>query len=105
MERIRLLLKIDRGLTLLCARRRIAVDPALERGENHYMARLSIHLPDDLRSKAEARAAEAGHPNVEQYVEALVRADVQAVGHDYGAPEHLSVGDDAEVEALLFKRL
>ena len=68
------------------------------------MAPLSIRLPDDVRAKAEARAAQAGHATVEQYVEALVRADV-GDGEDYGAPEHLSVDSDQELEALLLRRL
>ena len=68
------------------------------------MGRLSIQLPDDLRSKVEARAAEAGHATVDQYVEALVRADV-GDGEEYGSPEHLTVGNDARVEALLLERL
>ena len=58
------------------------------------MARLSIQLPDDLRAKAEARASEAGHESVEQYVEAVVRADLDA-------PD----GDDVDIEAALLDRL
>ena len=69
------------------------------------MARLSIQLPDELRTKAEARAAEAGHASVEQYVEALVRADVQGADENYGAPGHLSPADDTQLEALLVRRL
>ena len=67
------------------------------------MGRLSIRIPDDLRSKIEARAAEAGHPSVEHYVESLVRADVGRT--DVGGPEHLAAGTDAEVESLLLRRL
>lgn len=68
------------------------------------MARLSIQLPEDLRSKLAARAAEAGHATVDQYVEALVRADV-GVEEEFGAPGHLTVNNDSEVEALLLERL
>jgi hypothetical protein len=39
------------------------------------MSRHSIELPPDLAEKAAARAAEAGFDTVEQYLEALVRAD------------------------------
>ena len=67
------------------------------------MPPLNIRLPEELRSKAEARAAEAGHGSVEAYVEALVRADVG--GEVFGTPEHLSVRDDEELEALLTRRL
>ena len=69
------------------------------------VARLSIQLPDDLRSKVQARADEAGHASVEAYVEALLRADVEAEGADHGAPPHLSASSDAELEALLLQRL
>ena len=58
------------------------------------MARLSIQIPDDLRPLAEARAAEAGHGSVEAYVEALLRADLDAVDLE-----------DEDVEALLLRRL
>ena len=59
-------------------------------------------MPEELRSKAEARAAELGYASVAAYVEALVRADV---GEDFGAPDHLAVSDDAGLEALLIRRL
>ena len=60
------------------------------------MARLSIQLPEDLRSKAAARASEVGHASVEDYVEALLRADLDA-GAD--------VGDDDDIEAMLLERV
>ena len=41
------------------------------------MARSSVELPDELRRKVEARAAEAGHLMVEEYVQALLRADAE----------------------------
>ena len=69
------------------------------------MARLSIQLPEDLRTKVEARASEAGHASVEDYVEALLRADLDAEEVDYGAPPHLTVNSDTELEALLLERL
>jgi len=68
------------------------------------VTRLTIQLPDDLKSRVEARAADAGHASVEQYVEALLRADVDEEV-DHGAPEHLTVHSDAEVEAILLRRL
>ena len=58
------------------------------------MGRLSIRLPDDLRPRAEARATEAGHASVEEYVEALLRADLEAVE-----------AEDDDIEALLLERL
>ena len=42
---------------------------------------------------------------MEQYVEALLRADVDGTDVQHGAPEHLTVGSDAEVEAILLRRL
>jgi hypothetical protein len=62
-----------------------------------------VQLPDDLVPEAEARAAELGYAGVGAYVEALVRAD--AGGGDLGAADHLTVRDDAELEALLTRRL
>ena len=67
------------------------------------MPPLNIQLRQDCRSKAEARAAEAGHDSVEAYVAALVRADVGE--EKFGAPDHLTVSDDAALEALLTRRL
>jgi hypothetical protein len=58
------------------------------------MARLSIDVPDDLRAKVEVRASEAGYANVEAYVEALLRADLEPV----------DVEDD-DIEALLLERI
>ena len=69
------------------------------------MARISIQLPEDLRSKAQARASEVGHASVEDYVEALLRADLHAEGVEYGAPPHLTMTSETELEALLLERL
>ena len=70
------------------------------------MARLSVELPDELRRKVEARAAESGHPTVEQYVQALLRADAEFTADaDLGGPPRLEVGTDDELEALLSQRL
>ena len=59
-----------------------------------HMARMSIQIPDDLRRLAEARAAEAGHGSLDEYIEALLRADLDAVDLE-----------DDDVEALLLQRL
>ena len=58
------------------------------------MTRVSIDLPDDLRAKAEARAAEAGHSTLEQYLRALLHADI-------GTGEFL----DEDLEELVLRRL
>jgi hypothetical protein len=67
------------------------------------MSRHSIELPPDLEAKAAARAAESGCASIEEYLESLVRADAE--GEDFGAPDHLTVKDDRELEALLQDRL
>ena len=67
------------------------------------MAYVTIRFPDELLAKAEARAAEAGLASVEEYLESLVRLDGNAATDPTVDP--LSPIADAEVEALLLKRL
>ena len=72
------------------------------------MARLNINLSEELRTDAEARAAEDGHATVEAYVEALIREDLargQATAPDPDAPAHLSFRNQEELEALLLEGL
>ena len=70
------------------------------------MTRLTIDLPEDLRRKVEAHAAESGHPSVEQYVQDLLLADADGVEEaDSGGPDHLTVGSQDELESLLLRRL
>jgi hypothetical protein len=59
------------------------------------MSALKIDLPDGLRSRVEARAAESGFASVESYVQALLVADAA------GGP----VVDDAQLEAILLSRI
>ena len=59
------------------------------------MATLSIQLPDGLRSRVEARAAESGFDSVEAYVQAMLLADAA------GGP----VVDGEQLESLLLDRL
>jgi hypothetical protein len=59
------------------------------------MPPLSIHLPAELRSRVEARAAESGFDTVEAYVQALLLADATA------GPRV----DDVQLESLLLDRL
>ena len=59
------------------------------------MSALKIDLPDELRSRVEARAAESGFASVESYVQALLIADAA------GGP----VIDDAHLEAMLLGRI
>jgi hypothetical protein len=68
------------------------------------MARLSIELPDGLRAKAEARAAEAGCSSLEQHVAALIQADAEPDSGE-GAPEQVQFRSQDELEAKLLDRL
>jgi hypothetical protein len=74
------------------------------------MASLNLNLSDELKARAEARAAESGFGSVEQYVEQLVRADA---GGDSGYDEELEKvllsrldgGPGIEVDAEDFRRM
>ena len=68
------------------------------------MTPLSLNLPTELKAKAEARAAEGGHGSVEQYIESLIRADVEPQT-DPGAPSHLSCTAESRVEQLVAEGL
>ncbi len=63
------------------------------------MSAIPINLPDDLRAKAEARAAAAGRADVAEYIRALVEEDV--AGEAFEGPRHLSPRSPAEADALL----
>lgn len=65
------------------------------------MTCLKIHLSDDLRVQAEARAAEAGYGDVEEYVASLVRADTAPYQAAAGVPANLSFQTDQELLNLL----
>ena len=67
------------------------------------MQSLTIRFPDALLAKAEARAAQAGHASVEEYLNDLVRLD--AGGAEDVSVDPLSPVGDAEVEALLLRRM
>lgn len=72
------------------------------------MANLTLNVSDDLRSKLLARAAENGHANLEQYVQALLESEADAAvaeDEDFGAPAHRSVRTAEELEAKLLEGL
>jgi plasmid stability protein len=69
------------------------------------MTRLSIDLPDDVRTRLQDRAARAGHESVEEYVAALLMAEAEEPADEYGAPPHLTYRSDTELEALLLERV
>ncbi len=63
------------------------------------MASLTIQLPQDVKTLAESRAAEAGCASVDEYLAQLVRGEAAS------APEALVVDTDEQLEALLLRRL
>lgn len=68
------------------------------------MARITLELPEDIRSKLEIRAAESGRKTVEEHVAALIQADLQRKAdrdEDYGAPDDLNVRSAEDLEAKL----
>ena len=58
------------------------------------MAQLHISLDQDLKARLEARAAESGYASIQEYVDALVRADLDSIEPD-----------DTELEQLLLRRI
>jgi hypothetical protein len=68
------------------------------------MSLITIRFPDALLAKAEARAAEAGHASVDEYLQALVSQDAGGGGPP-AAFDPLSPVGDADVEAMLLRRL
>jgi hypothetical protein len=70
------------------------------------MARLCFETPEDLKNKVAAQAVEPGHASVEQYVEALGRADANHAEYaELGGPDHLRIGTSDELEARLLRGL
>ncbi|MGB7158642.1 MAG: hypothetical protein WBD40_11285 [Tepidisphaeraceae bacterium] len=63
------------------------------------MATLTVHLPEDLKTLAESRAAAAGCADVGEYLAQLIRGEAAA------APGGLVVDSDEQLEALLLRRL
>lgn len=61
------------------------------------MSSLNIRIPEKVRAAAEARAAQ-GNSTLDEYVESLIIADAT---DDFCAPEHLKVGSQAQLLALL----
>ena len=63
------------------------------------MATLTVQVPEEVKTLAEARAAEAGCADVGEYLAQLICGDAAV------APEGLSVEMDAALERLLLRRL
>jgi hypothetical protein len=60
----------------------------------------TITIPDELKDRAEARAAEAGYASVDEYVAAVLRADADNRG-TAGAPDHLNVRSREQLVSLV----
>src|SRR5689334_21687051 len=69
------------------------------------MTRMSIDLPEEVRTRLEARAARSGHATVEEFVQQLLRAEAEASDEDDDGPAHLSYRTNEELESLLLERL
>jgi hypothetical protein len=71
------------------------------------MPRLFLDLPEDIRSRLQTRADQAGHTSIEEYIAALIHADLTAGTADaaYGAPEAIKVRSQADLEARLHEGL
>lgn len=63
------------------------------------MSPVPVQLPDNLRAKAEARAAAAGRGDVAEYIRALVEEDV--AGEAFEGPPHLTPRTHAEADAMI----
>lgn len=67
------------------------------------MVSINLNLPEDVKAKIERRAAEHGHPSVEDYIETLVREDIAYLPAD--GPERTAFGSQEEFEAKLLEGL
>ena len=63
------------------------------------MASLTLQLPHEVKTLAEARAAQAGFDDIGQFVAQLI------VGEAAGAPEGLTMNSNRDLEALLASRI
>lgn len=59
----------------------------------------TLNLPDDIKAKADALAAEGGFASTDEFVAALIEAEAEA--EDLGAPEHLRVRSHEHLVALV----
>jgi hypothetical protein len=72
--------------------------------ELSMMTRLSIDLPDGLKSKLAERATQSGHTSVEDFVLAVLRVEAGEEA-DWGPPPGASFQTKAELDAILSERL
>lgn len=60
---------------------------------------LTIELSEELRTKAQARAAEAGYASLTDYLASLLEADIGSSEFAARLPERVSVNTREELEA------
>jgi hypothetical protein len=63
------------------------------------MATLTVEISDGLKDRAEAVAIKAGFSNLSEYVTQFI------IGEAAGAPEHLTIDSDDDLEKLLLSRI
>lgn len=61
------------------------------------MSYLKIPLTDELRSKATARAAEAGYDDLGQYFTSLLQAEIDRTDASANLPQHLTFRTEQEL--------
>ena len=71
------------------------------------MTQLTIHLtlPDEMGEELKERASQAGHQTIEEYVRALLILELDRKSETHGAPPHLSMGSEEQLNELLKNRI
>ena len=71
------------------------------------MAQLTIHLtlPDEIGEELKQRASQEGHQTIDDYVRALLIQELDRESEDCGAPSHLSMGSEEQLNELLNDRV
>jgi plasmid stability protein len=66
---------------------------------------IQLTLPDEMGDELRERALKAGHSTVEDFVRAILIQELDRESEDYGAPPHLSINSEEELEALARERV
>jgi hypothetical protein len=69
------------------------------------MSTLTIELADDLRARAQARAAQAGYATLAEYLSSLMRADIEASEAVAALPARVTFSTREELESKLAEAL
>lgn len=67
------------------------------------MVRITLHISENVKAKAERRAAEQGHASIEAYIAALVLEDVESP--EVGAPAVVSFDSQDKLETKVLEAL